>query len=423
MHTTSVTIRELGEYVPGHINTLSLNRIKEFTTVPYYIEWYRSRESRKVFPLFLQELSDLNPTSRTVPGLINRNPYFDHAQIKYLIACRGSKPAGRIAAFIDYNYAEEGRGKTGWFGLFECEEDGNTAKRLIDSSVGYLKQNGCSKIIGPAKFNAGGEIGLLVDGFANMPFFMEPYNAPYYKGFFEDYGFKKENDWYSVNVDKIISQKYMDKVDRLFEHLLNHRRGGKIEGYKIRNVDFRHTKKEIETIRELYNPIWNEGNHPQQVRMTDEEFEVLALGIREIAMEELIYIVEKDGKPVGISVNLPDINEVIADMDSSPDYIPSPRFYSPRDIFRDLRIFLAVKKRLKQKRFTRLRFFILGVEEKHRKSGIDSRLFWNIKNTALELGFKKGSASQLADINMDIINPVFKVGAIAMTWRVYGLEI
>ena len=209
----------------------------------------------------------------------------------------------------------------------------------------------------------------------------------------------------------------------MFERLLKHRRAERFEGYRIRNADFSNTKKEIEIIRKLYNPIWNEGNHPQQIHMTDEEFEVLALGIKEIAMEELIYIVEQDGKPVGISVNIPDINEVISDIDTRFNYMPSMRFYSPKDIIRDLRIFLNIKKRLRQKRFTRLRFLILGVEERHRKSGIDSKLFWNIKKKALELGFKKGSASQLADINMDIINPVFRVGKIAMTWRVYGLNI
>ena len=417
------TIKELGEYVPGHTDTLSLNKIKEFTIVPYRIDWYKTDDSKKIFPLFLQELSDLNPTPKTIPGLITRNPYFDHAQIKYFIAYRDRKPVGRIAAFIDYTYKEEGNGKIGWFGLFESEEDMDTARLLINSAIKYLKVNGCKKIIGPAKFNAGGEIGLLVDGFKNEPYFMEPYNATYYQNFFEDYGFRKENDWYSVNIDKIISKEYMEKVDRILERIINHRKGRAFKDYTIRNVDFSNLKSEIETIRELYNPIWNEGNHPQQVKMTDAEFDVLALGLKEISLEELIFIVEKDGKPIGISVNIPDINEVIAEMDGRADYMPSTRFYSPRDIIRDLRIFINTKKRLKQKRFSRMRFFILGVEGKHRKTGIDSKLFWSIKEKALEIGITRGSASQLADINMDIINPIFKIGKTALTWRVYGLNI
>jgi len=252
---------------------------------------------------------------------------------------------------------------------------------------------------------------------------MEPYNAPYYRRFFEDYGFRKENDWYSVNIDSIMSKTYMEKIARIFDRLLGHRRSGKFNGYNIRNVDFSHLDREIGIIRELYNPIWNEGTHPQQVKMTDEEFRTLALGIKEIALEELIFIVEKEGVPVGISVNLPDINEVISEMDGPAYHMPSNRFYSPRDILRDLRIFIKIKKRLKKKDFSRMRFFILGVQEKHRKNGIDSKLFWEIKEKALGLGINGGSASQLADINMDIINPIFRLGKTAMTWRVYSLNV
>lgn len=330
---------------------------------------------------------------------------------------------GRIAAFIDYTYAEKGSGKIGWFGLFESEEDSATARMLIDSAVEYLKANGCKKIIGPAKFNAGGEIGLLIDGFDNEPYFMEPYNAPYYKGFFEDYGFKKENDWFSVNTDLLLSKDYMDKVDRIFKRILNHRRAEKFKDYKIRNVDFNDLKGEIDAIRGLYNPIWNEGNHPQQIKMTDAEFDMLALGVKEVSLEELILVVEKDGKPVGVSVNIADSNEAIAEIDGKKPYRPSPRFYGPRDIIRDLRIIINIKKRLRNKGFSRMRFFILGLEESHRRTGIDSKLYWTIKEKAIELGITRGSASQLADINMDILNPIFRLGKTALTWRVYGLNI
>ena len=75
---------------------------------------------------------------------------------------------------------------------------------------------------------------------------------------------------------------------------------------------------------------------------------MLALGLKDISLWELIFIVEKDGEPVGISVNLPDINEVIAEIDGRTAYMPSTRFYSPKDIIRDLKIFTNIKKRLRQ---------------------------------------------------------------------------
>src|SRR4030042_1913469 len=127
-----ILIKDLGEYIPGKFNSVSLNKLKEFITVPYHIDWYKSAKSRKVFPLFLQELSDLNPASffRT-PGILTRNPFFEHAQIKYFVAYSSyatrprnrtrsrsryssrfhshsaGKPLGRIMAFIDYNYNKQ----------------------------------------------------------------------------------------------------------------------------------------------------------------------------------------------------------------------------------------------------------------------------------------------------------------------------
>ncbi len=101
---TNTFIKELGEYIPGVKSTIALNSIKEFVTVPYHIDWYMGKESNKVFPIFFQEISDLNPTNRKIPGGLTRNPFFDHAQIKFFIAYQNDKSAGRIIAFIDYNY-------------------------------------------------------------------------------------------------------------------------------------------------------------------------------------------------------------------------------------------------------------------------------------------------------------------------------
>ncbi|MDD3777750.1 MAG: hypothetical protein PHN32_09130 [Actinomycetota bacterium] len=412
-------IKPLGEHVPGQTSSLSLNQVKEFVAVPYHIEWYHSPQSQKVFPLILQELSDFNCTRTKVPFLIERNPYFDHAQIKYFIAYQGSKPVGRIAAFIDRNYRPE----TGWIGSFESIPDQDTAFMLLDAAISYLRENRCRTVIGPAKFNAAGEVGLLVDGFENKPSFMEPYHPPYYQDFFNRYGFIKKNDWYSVSTDSILSKDYMDKITRVTARINRGKRNHQSNGYHIRNIDFSQMDQEIVIIRDLYNTIWNEGHHPQQVKMTDEEFKVLALGIKEIALQDFIFIAEKDGRPIAVSVNLPDINEVISHYDSQRTPGAGTGWFNLRDLKRDLCIFLSIKKKLKTKDFDRLRLFILGIKKEYRKNGLDSRLYFSIAQKAIAANIHHGSASQLADINMDIINPIFKMGNVAMTWRVYKLDI
>ena len=420
----NIVIKDLGEYVPGKFNSVSLNKLKEFIVVPYYIDWYKSSQSRKVFPLFLQELSDLNPTSFQLPGILTRNPFFEHAQIKYFAAyASDKKPLGRIMAFVDYNYNKQHNENTGGFGLFESVEDKNVAQKLIDAAIDYLKKNLCNKVIGPAKFSATGEIGCLIEGFENKPYFMEPYNAPYYSDFFVEYGFKKENDWYAMNTDAIIANGYMEKIEKIMDRVNGTRRDTSATGFAIRNVDFGNMKSEIKIIRDLYNDIWNIGHHPQQVIMTDKEFDILAIGIKTISIEDLIFIVEKDNVPIGVSVSVPDVNEVIEEYDRKNPGIPSKKFFSIRDLKRDLGIFNIIKTRLKKKKFAGLRIMILGIREEYRKSGIDSKLYYRTFKTGKDLGFTHGSGSQLADVNLDIINPLFKMGNKSMTWRVYSLNI
>ena len=288
---------------------------------------------------------------------------------------------------------------------------------LFDSAVKYFKKYKCSYVMGPARFNASGEIGLLIEGFENKPYFLEPYNAPYYQDFFECFGFIKENDWYSVNTDNFLSNTFMKKFERIQDLINNSRRNNILNGVSIRTADFSKLDREISIIRQLYNKIWNEGNHPQQVELADDEFRILALGIKAISLEELIFIAEKDGAPVGVSVNIPDINEIIDSYDKkNKGYFPSKNFFNLKDFKRDIHIFNEIQHNLKIKKFKRIRFFILGILKEQRKTGLDSKLYYLIRKTAGKLNITNGSASQLADINMDIINPINKLGKKAMTW-------
>ncbi len=415
-------IRELGEYRPNSFNSLNLNKLKEFVIVPYFIDWYKSSKSKKVYPLFIQEIESLNPTSFRLPGIIGRNPFFDHAQIKFFIAYDGYRPMGRLMSFIDYNYNEKYNDVFGWVGLFESVENECVAEMLFGSAIDYLKGYGCNKIMGPAKFNAGGEVGLLIDGFENIPYFMEPYNAPYYKDYFEGYGFKKENDWYSIITDSVISKNYMDRIERVMLKISAKNRSN-FDGIDIRCADFGDYKSEIIRIRELYNDLWDTEKHPQQVRLTSAEFNYIAMGIKAISMEELIFIVEKHGEPIGVSVNFPDINEIIYNYDDGKLYQPSKRFLSRGDLARDIRIFNLVRRKLKTGGYTRFRSLILGIKKEYRRSGIESRIYSKINKDAVKLGFKHASGSQLADINLDIVNPISRLGKVAFTWRVYSLDV
>jgi len=417
-------VEKIGEHIPGKMSNVSLNDLKEFVGVANHIPWYESRESNKVFPIYLQEISDLSPIKSFVSRVIRHNPFFDHTQVAYFMAKNGRRPLGRIAAYIDFNYCRAHGRQIGWVGVFESVEEQDVAFALFDTAIEYLKGNGCEFVTGPAKYNANGEIGLLVDGFELDHYFMEPYNPPYYQDFFVSYGFKKENDWYSYQANRRLVDDYLVKMDSLYGRLNGSRYGDVLNGCTFRTVDLNKIDSEIDLISRIYNQEWGKGNHPQFVVMTDEEFRSFAKGIQTVAIKEMILIVENDGKPVGVSVSLPNVNEVIREYDmDNPRRRPSNKIFNLRDIKRDLTILSRIRKKLKYKDFKTSRVLILGVKEENRKRGIDSMLYYKTIKTLIGLGFENASFSEVADINQDMLLPLKRFGNPALTWRVYGLSI
>src|SRR5205823_3315317 len=64
-------------------------------------------------PLRLSEHERLTP---------KKNPFFEHADVELLLAWRGGRVAGRIAAIDDRLHREAHRDRTGMFGFFEAQD-------------------------------------------------------------------------------------------------------------------------------------------------------------------------------------------------------------------------------------------------------------------------------------------------------------
>ena len=69
---------------------------------------------------------------------------------------------------------------------------------------------------------------------------------------------------------------------------------------------------ELEVTRDIFNDAWSQNWH--FVPFTNAEFEHLGKDLKMLADEELVKIAEVDGKPAAFIVVLPNINEVIRDL-------------------------------------------------------------------------------------------------------------
>jgi hypothetical protein len=392
------------------ILSIDSTSLDHFFRVFFSIPWYRTKPQ---YQLYLLEYLELHP---------KRNPFFrEHCSyVQYWVAYQNQQPIGRIAAWIDDKYDTILPGnasqKTGWIGLFECISDKTVAHELLETACESLRRKGVATILGPGRFNASSQIGLQIQGFDSPPSFMEPFHPPYYEPYFSAYG-QKVNDWFSFGVEENSFQAYLERIHK------NESRYGSLEdqlqrkGIQVYSPTKKNLAYEVDRIVSLYNDLWTSPEHPQFSPLCFGEKKALQQAITLFWEPSLIHIAQtKDRVIVGIGITVPDINEAFLDFSYRFPLYPSKGSL----LIQDLRGFFQMFLKIHRRRFTRARVLILGSNIPF--SGLESALYKNLYQAVKERGIQKISASQIADTNLPMMNPLRKMGSIEKVWRVYQLQ-
>jgi len=230
-----------------------------------------------------------------------KNPFWNHAERELYIARANGRIAGRIAAIRDEHHNGVHGEMAGFFGFFETIEDYGVAEALFSAARRWCKAKGCAFVRGPASPSSNDEYGFLIEGFDKDPSIMMPYNPEYYLRFSEQYGFKKAKDLYAFR--KLVSAGVPERIEKIM------RRAKKRSPFKLRCIDPKNFKRDIKIIVALYNDAWekNWGFVP----MTEEEMNWTAESMKPFYDPELIVIAELGGKPVGVALTVPNVNEVL----------------------------------------------------------------------------------------------------------------
>ncbi len=134
-----------------------------------------------------------------------KNFFFRYGgSLKAFIATHNNRVVGRIGAMINptirYNHSTPGL-----IGLFEVEDDYETARFLLTRSIQWFRKKGIKVILGPMDFSIWHNYRFMVDGADNIPFIGEPRNPQYYADFFKGFGFGEYHQWQSrlLNIEGI----------------------------------------------------------------------------------------------------------------------------------------------------------------------------------------------------------------------------
>lgn len=362
----------------------SASALDRFVKLPFRI--YR-KDPYWVPPLLVDVKNILTP---------GRNPFWNHADRELFIAEDDGRPVGRVAAIFDRNYNRYRSSSVAFFGFFESVDSPDVARPLLDAAAQFGVRHGATTLYGPANPSLNDEAGLLVEPFDSPPMVKMTYNPAYYAGLFEQAGLAKAKDLYAYLIDG--STPVPEKLERVMTKLKQK------PGLSVRPINLDDLPNELALIKEVYNDAWSENW--DFAPMTDEEIADQASQLRPLVKPELCPIVFYKGEVAGMSIALPDYNQVLIHMNGNLFPFGWLTFLTRR------------------KRITQARLWALGVKRKFHNLGFDSLLYYESFMGARRLGYTRGEVSWILEDNVAIIRPILMWGGrLYKTYRVFQKSI
>ena len=275
--------------------------LQEVTTPALEREWldfpkriYKGNRNW-VCPLDVDVLEVFNPSKNEL--------FADGEAIRWVARDARGELVGRIAAFYNREKASIEEQPTGGCGFFESIDDQQVADMLFEASRMWLASRGMEAMDGPINFGQRRDWwGLLVEGYEFQPLYKNPYNPPYYKELFENYGFKNYFNQHSfiwrVN-DSEANKQIFARAERLYT----------VPGYRVENIDMNNLEEAAESFRVIYNKAWAlfSGVKP----MTQEEALEMVREMKPIIDPNIIFFAYFNEEPIGFFITVPDLNRLI----------------------------------------------------------------------------------------------------------------
>jgi hypothetical protein len=262
-------------------------------------------------------------------------------------------------------------------GFFECVDDKKAAFLLFDTAKNWLQDNGMFAMDGPINFGENDMFwGLLVEGFVPPSYGMN-YNPPYYKAFFEDYGFKTEYEQIT-NILQVYDP-FPERFTKIAEWV------SKKPGYDFVHLKAKEIGKFAADFIEIYNDAWKDFENfvPITYETVLESFKKMKL----LMDEKMIWFAYVNGEPASFVVILPDANQMIKTLNGKLNLIGKLKFVYH-----------------KWKGVNRMRAIVMGTKQAYQKHGLESAMFIKLKDYVRPLNqYKELELSWVGDFNEKMI--------------------
>ena len=294
---------------------------------------------------------------------------------------------GRIAAFYVPNYAEQFDQSTGGVGFFECIDDQLVANQLFDTAREWLKNEGMEAMDGP--INIGENFfnwGLLVDGFVQQSYGMN-YHPKYYHELWTNYGFQTYYQQFSYHLN-ITSPDLPERFWKIAAWM------AKKPGYRFEHFTFKESERYIAEFIQIYDDAWK--RHDNYKPIAPQDLRDMISQSKMILDEDFIWFVYNDNKPIAFFMMIPDVNQLIK-------YFPNGKM----NLWKVLKMLYMKRKKV----ISRCRVLVMGVVPKFQKSGIESAIFYQLRQVLLRKDwYNEMELSWVGDFNPKMISIFEAVG-------------
>ena len=357
------------------------------------------RAAHEVFrgdPAFIPPL-DFDIKERLHP---KKNPFFKRAEVTLFTAWKDGMLVGRCSAQIDREHLRLWKDDTGFFGFFDTIDDAEVGQALIDAAAKWLGARGMKRMMGPMSLYVNEEIGILVEGFEHPPVLMMAHSRNWQSKVAEACGLKKEKD--------LLAWRYTtdlplpDRVVKAWEFVKT------LPEVKLRSVDPGNMQAELEAIMDIYNDAWK-GKWAMVPALPD-EVEKVAKELKLILDPDLAFIAEVHGRPAGMCIMLPNVNEAIQDLDGK---------LFPTGLFKLLW-------RVKVTHPVSCRLMMLGIKSELRQNvkrygGLSHAMYMEVARRGLAKGYKWSELSWTREDDAPINLGIRSMGAkVYKRYRVYA---
>ena len=328
-----------------------------------------------------------------------KHPFYEHSDAQAFIAVRNGQTVGRIAMLENKLYNQVQNKKVASFNLLEAENDIEVIKSLFETGKEWASKRGLSRIVGPKPFGLGDGYGILVEGFdMRQMMIMMNYNLPYLPRLMEEYGFEKEVDFVSCQIE-IAKFSLPEKVKRVAERVLE--KGTiRVRGFRTRS-ELRTVGKEI---GEIYNKVFvkNWEYYPYTKREIETAIENVIL----FADPKLIKVLMDGENIIGFLFAFPDVSRAIQRHKGQLNPL------SILDLLRE------------SKRTDMVSVNGMGVMEEYHGRGGNALLYYEMEKTVKSKHFKYAEFTQVAESAEQMRKDLITLGgAEVKNHRIYRIDI